>query len=141
QGQVLAKDILRTALEAAVQDQPSMPLLMVRMKAQDYTMQFHEFRDGKGVSFGAKGKFFKGRQLGDRYSFKGLHEYAGVSYWPERDDALLRQLNEWDAERCRVLLHHLEQREQERSSACSANTLSLKCKHSQYLAANFWFTR
>jgi hypothetical protein len=29
-------------------------------------MQFYEFSDGKGVSFGTDGWFFQGRQLGDR---------------------------------------------------------------------------
>lgn len=114
QGQTLTKDTLRTALDEAVVDQPSMPLLMARIKAQGYTMQFHEFEDGKGMSFGAEGRYFKGRQLGDRYSFNGLHEYAGVDYQPERDDAMLRQLNEMSAEDCQALLIQIEQPEQSR---------------------------
>jgi len=108
QGQPLTKDTLRSALDEAIADQPSMPLLMTRIKAQGYTMQFHEFKDGKGVSFGAEGKYFKGRQLGDRYSFNGLHEYAGVDYQPERDDAMLRQLNEMSAEECQAVLTQIE---------------------------------
>jgi len=102
QGQSLTKDTLRTALDEAIADQPSMPMLMARMKAQGYTMQF------QGVSFGAEGRYFKGRQLGDRYSFNGLHEYAGVDYQPERDDAMLQQLNEMSAEECQAILTRIE---------------------------------
>ncbi|BAS60427.1 mobilization protein BmgA (plasmid) [Leptolyngbya boryana IAM M-101] len=114
QGQTLTKDTLRNALDEAVADQPSMPLLMVRIKAQGYTMKFHEFDDGRGVSFGAEGKYFKGRQLGDRFSFNGLYEYAGVDYQPERDDAMLRQLNAMNAQECQALLIQIEQPEQSR---------------------------
>jgi hypothetical protein len=111
QGQRLTKDTLRTTLDEALADQPSMPLLMARMKAQGYMMQFHEFNDGKGISFGAEGRYFKGRQLGDRYSFNGLHEYAGVDYQPERDDPMLRVLNGMKTEECQALLTQLEQSE------------------------------
>jgi len=104
---LLAKDTLRKALDEALADQPSMPLLMTRIKAQGYTIQFHEFGDGKGISFGAEGKHFKGRQLGDRYSFNGLHEYAGVDYQPQRDDPMLRQLNEMSPEKCQAILAQL----------------------------------
>lgn len=107
QGQMLTKDTLRTALDEALADHPSMPLLMTRIKAKGYTMHFHEFGDGKGISFGAEGKHFKGRQLGDRYSFNGLHEYAGVDYQPQRDDPMLRQLNEMSAEKCQAILAQL----------------------------------
>jgi|GEM_PF-956995 len=114
QGQPLTKDTLRTALDEVLTDQPSMPLLMARIKAQGYTMQFHEFEDGKGVSFGAEGRYFKGRQLGDRFSFNGLHQYAGVDYQPERDDPMLRQLNGMNAEQCQAVLPQIEPPEQSR---------------------------
>jgi hypothetical protein len=113
QGQILTKDTLRTALDEALADQPSMPLLMMRIKAQGYAMQFHEFEDGKGISFGADGRYFKGRQLGDRFSFNGLHEYAGVDYQPERDDPMIRQLNQMSVEQCQAICNRNNQAEQE----------------------------
>jgi hypothetical protein len=108
QGQILTKDTLRASLDEALEDRPSMPLLMLRVKAHGHVMQFHEFENGNGVSFGAEGKHFKGRQLGDRYSFNGLHKYAGVDYESERDDAMLRQLNQMSTQECRVVLAQLE---------------------------------
>lgn len=98
QGLTLVKDTLRQAIDLALQDQPSMPLLMARLKAQGYAMHFHEFDNGKGVSFGANGFCFKGRQLGDRFSFQGLQDYAGVDYLPLRDDPMLRHLNDLSAQ-------------------------------------------
>lgn len=113
QGQTLTKDTLRTALDEMLQDQLSMPLLMARVKAQGYTMRFHEFADGKGVSFGVEDKYFQGRQLGDRYSFQGLSDYAGVDYEPQRDDPILRQLNQMTASQCRSVLNWDQQPELE----------------------------
>lgn len=111
QGQLLTKDTLRAVIDEAIQDQPSMPLLMTRIKTLGLTMQFHEFKDGKGISFGAEGQYFKGRQLGDRFSFNGLHEYAGVDYQPQRDDPMLRQLNQMSAEQCQTMLNPSEEPE------------------------------
>jgi hypothetical protein len=109
EGKALLKDDLRGALDQALEDKPSMPLLVVRLKAGGYSVQFHEFKDGgKGISYKAEGRAFKGRQLGDRYSFNGLHKYAGVDYQPERDDAMLRQLNEMNTEECQALLTQIE---------------------------------
>lgn len=103
QGKTLTKDTLRAAIDQAVADAPSMPLLVARLKGQGYSVQFHEFADGKGISYAAAGRPFAGRNLGDRYSFNGLHEYAGVSYEPERDDPLLRELNQMDSKQCQTL--------------------------------------
>lgn len=104
QGKALTKDTLRAAIDKAIADEPSMPLFVVRIKAQGYSAQFHEFEDGKGISFAAEGRPFKGRQLGHRYSFNGLQEYAGVNYKAERDDPLLRELNSMDSEQCKALI-------------------------------------
>ena len=110
EGKTLLKDDLRGAINQALEDEPSMPLLMARLKAKGYSVQFHEFKDGgKGISYAVEGRAFKGRDLGDRYSFNGLHEYAGVNYQPERDDAMLRQLNQMSAEVCQAVLTQLEQ--------------------------------
>jgi hypothetical protein len=82
-----------------------MPLLVTRLKAEGYGVQFHQFPDGgKGISYAAAGRAFRGRDLGSRYSFEGLHQYAGVDYQPERDDPLLRQLNRMDSEQCQQIL-------------------------------------
>jgi hypothetical protein len=109
EGKTLLKDDVRGALDQALEDKPSMPLLMARLKARGYSVQFHEFDDGgKGISYSVEGRAFKGRDLGDRYSFKGLHEYAGVDYQPERDDAMLRQLNGMSAEQCQAVLTQIE---------------------------------
>jgi len=51
--------------------------------------------------------------LGDRFSFNGLHEYAGVDYQPERDDPMLRQLNQMSVEQCQAICNRNNQAEQE----------------------------
>lgn len=60
-GQTLPKEKLWAAIDKAVKGRPSMPLLMVRLKAQGMTIRYHEFKDGKGFSFGTDGKYFRGR--------------------------------------------------------------------------------
>lgn len=105
EGKTLLKDDLRGAIDQAIEDQPSMPLAVARIKAGGVEVRFSEFKDGgKGISYAVGGRAFKGRDLGDRYSFNGLHEYAGVDYQPERDDAMLRELNRMDAAQCQTLL-------------------------------------
>jgi len=109
EGKTLLKDDLREAIDQAIEDQPSMPLAVARIKAGGIEVRFSEFKDGgKGISYAVGGRAFKGRDLGDRYSFNGLHEYAGVDYQPERDDAMLRQLNEMSAEECQAVLTQIE---------------------------------
>jgi hypothetical protein len=109
EGKTLLKDDLRGAIDQAIEDQPSMPLAVARIKAEGIEVRFSEFKDGgKGISYAVEGRAFKGRDLGDRYSFNGLHEYAGVDYQPERDDAMLRQLNEMSAEECQAVLAQIE---------------------------------
>ena len=109
EGKTLLKDDLRGAIDQAIEDQPSMPLAVARIKAGGIEVRFSEFKDGgKGISYAVEGRAFRGRDLGDRYSFNGLHEYAGVDYQPERDDAMLRQLNEMSAEECQNLLTQVE---------------------------------
>jgi hypothetical protein len=104
QGKTLTKDTLRAVIDSAITDHPSMPILVARLKGQGYSVRFHEFEDGKGISYAAEGRSFKGKKLGDRYSFNGLHEYAGVDYQPERDDPLLRELNRMTSEQCQTIV-------------------------------------
>lgn len=114
EGKTLIKDDLRGEIDAAATDYPSMPLLVARLKAEGIEVRVSEFKDsGKGISYKAEGRAFRGRQLGDRYSFNGLQDYAGVDYQPARDDAMLRQINEMSAEDCKALLTQLEQPEPE----------------------------
>lgn len=112
EGKTLIKDTLRGAIHDATKDNPSMSLFVARLKAQGYEMQFHEFKDGKGISYRAEGRSFKGRNLGDRYSFKGLHQYAGVNYQPERDDPMLRQLNQMTTRQCQEILDQTQNQQQ-----------------------------
>lgn len=116
-GKTLIKDDLREAINQAAKNNPSMALLVAQLKAAGIEVRVSEFKDGgKGISYKAEGRAFRGRQLGDPYSFNGLHKYAGVSYESERDDAMLRQLNVMTAEQCQALLTQLEQPEPERLS-------------------------
>jgi hypothetical protein len=48
----------------------------------------------KGISYQFKGVFFSGTQLGKAYTFRGLQKYRNVSYNPERDDKILRELTQ-----------------------------------------------
>lgn len=112
-GAILPKEKLWRAIDQAITDQPTMPVLLMRLKAQGIEVQFHErIEDNErklGLSFGIDSSKFQGKRLGKAYSFSGLIEHRGLSYQADRDDELLRQLNRMSAEQCRSQLAQLEQ--------------------------------
>ncbi|MEL6381846.1 MAG: relaxase/mobilization nuclease domain-containing protein [Cyanobacteria bacterium J06626_18] len=92
-GEVLPKEKLWSAIDAATQDKPTLPLLITRLKAQG--IHCHLWRQGnhyRGISFGLEGAAFAGRRLGPAYSFGGLQKYKGVYYNPTAQNAALVQI-------------------------------------------------
>lgn len=104
-GKTLPKEKLWDAIDQAATDQPTMPILVARLKANAVEVRFSEFEDGgRGLSFGIDGKQFQGRSLAKAYSFGGLQQHRGVSYQADQDDGLLRQLTALSADDCRSWL-------------------------------------
>ena len=116
-GKPCAKRLLWGAIDQATEDHPSMAIMAARLKAKALTVHFYEFEDGgKGLSFGTDGKYFKGGDLGARYSFDGLQKYAGVSYISNQEDSLLRRLNEMSTEQCQAFLIQVNREHQEQAA-------------------------
>ncbi|MBD2088302.1 relaxase/mobilization nuclease domain-containing protein [Microcoleus sp. FACHB-1515] len=107
-GETLPKEKLWKAIDQAITDQPTLPVLLMRLKAQGIEVQFHERIEDEerklGLSFGIEGSKFQGKRLGKAYSFGGLIEHRGVSYEADRDDELLRQIHHLSADECRSRL-------------------------------------
>ncbi len=92
-GEVLPKEKLWSAIDAATQDRPTLPLLVTRLKAQG--VDCHLWRKGdryRGISFGLEDATFAGRRLGPAYSFGGLQKHKGVYYNAKAQNAALVQI-------------------------------------------------
>ena len=104
-GEVLPKEQLWSAIDAAAQDKPTLSLLITRLKAQG--IDVHLWRKGNqysGISFGLEGAAFAGRRLGPAYSFGGLQQHQGVYYdATTQHAALARILNQSPAECAQAL--------------------------------------
>jgi hypothetical protein len=103
-GRELTKEKLWRSLQEYTADQPSMLMLVTRLKAEDISVRLYA-RDGQidGISYGLDGMAFPGYRLGAAYSFKGLQRHLGVDHAPEQDE-LLRRVNLLTAQQCRQLL-------------------------------------
>ena len=116
-GEVLPKEELWHAIDAATQDRPTLPLLVTRLKAQG--IDVHLWRKGNqysGISFGLDGVAFAGRRLGPAYSFGGLQKHKGVYYDDATQQAALVQMLNQNPANCaqtlkdyEVLQHHLRE--------------------------------
>jgi hypothetical protein len=103
-GKELTKEKLWRALQQQTADQPSMLMLVTRLKAENISVRLYA-RDGQidGISYGMEGIAFPGYKLGAAYSFKGLQRHLGVDHAPEQDE-LLRRVNLLTAQQCRQLV-------------------------------------
>lgn len=103
-GGELTKEKLWRSLQTHTADQPSMLMLVTRLKAEDISVRLYA-RDGQidGISYGLEGIAFPGYKLGAAYSFKGLQRHLGVDHAPEQDE-LLRRVNLLTAQQCRQLV-------------------------------------
>lgn len=88
--QTLPKENLWSAIDAAARDQPSMSLLVARLRAQSISVRLR-LNGGRptGISYELGGIAFPGYKLGKAYSFNGLQRHLGVYYLPEQDPHLL----------------------------------------------------
>jgi hypothetical protein len=89
--------ILDTQIAAVVdltQDNPSMPEFVERLQQQGVEVQVTRTGIGfsKGISYNLDGVALSGTQLGKAYTFSGLQKHRGVSYDPQRDNALIEAL-------------------------------------------------
>jgi hypothetical protein len=94
EGKTLIKDTLRTAIQTAAVDHPTLAVFVDRLNTQQIEVQLHEFEDGaKGISYATQGRAFQGRRRGHPYTFAGIQHDLGVDYQPERDDLVWRELS------------------------------------------------
>jgi hypothetical protein len=98
-GEVLPKEELWSAIDAAAVDKPTMALLVTRLKAQDIEVRLRRTGDRyTGISFGLDGSAFAGRRLGRAYSFEGLQKHRSIYYDPVQDATLRQMVNASPAE-------------------------------------------
>jgi len=92
-GEVLPKEKLWAAIDAATADKPTMALMVTRLKAQGVDVQLRHKGDRyTGISFGMDGSAFAGRRLGRAYSFEGLQKYYLIDYDNTAQDSTLQQV-------------------------------------------------
>ncbi|WP_017301619.1 relaxase/mobilization nuclease domain-containing protein [Nodosilinea nodulosa] len=110
-GGELTKEKLWRSLQTHTADQPSMLMLVTRLKAADISVRLYA-RDGQidGISYGMEGIAFPGYKLGAAYSFKGLQRHLGIDHAPEQDE-LLRRVNLLTAQQCRQLVKQSKDRD------------------------------
>ena len=95
-GRKLPKEKLWSAIDRAAIDQPSMSLLVARLRAENISVRLRaQNGNTTGVSYEIDGIAFPGYKLGKAYSFNGLQRHLGVSHLPEQEEALkeLTQIN------------------------------------------------
>lgn len=103
--EVLPKETLWSAIDAATRDRPTLPLMMTRLKAQGIGV--HLWRQGErysGISFAVGESAFAGRKLGPAYSFGGLQRHKGVYYEPTSQNAALSEILNSSSDECRRTL-------------------------------------
>jgi len=82
---------LQKAIDAATDDNPTMPELLRKLKRQGVIAKVHFQSTGRvqGLTYSMDGITFSGTNLGKAYTFPGLMKYRGVGYEAERDNKLL----------------------------------------------------
>lgn len=108
-GEVLPKEKLWTAIDAAAADKPTMALLVTRLKAQDIEICLRRMGDRyTGISFGVDDSAFAGRRLGRAYSFEGLQQYRSI-YYDTAQDSTLQQVANASPAKCQQKLADYEE--------------------------------
>ena len=100
-GQDLPKEKLWSAIDQAASDQPSMSLLVARLRSQDISVRLRQQNGNtNGISYELDGIAFPGYKLGKAYSFNGLQKHLGVYYLSEQDEQLqdLTQMSPQDTQ-------------------------------------------
>jgi hypothetical protein len=110
-GEVMPKEKLRAAIDAAIADKPTMALLVTRLKAQDIEIRLRRTGGYTGISFGLEGTAFAGRRLGRAYSFEGLQKYHSIDY-DTAQDSTLQQVATASPADCRQKLDDYEEYQQ-----------------------------
>ena len=100
-GQDLPKEKLWSAIDQAASDQPSMSLLVARLRSQAISVRLRaQNGNTNGISYELDGVAFPGYKLGKAYSFNGLQKHLGVYYLSEQDQQLqdLSQMSPQDTQ-------------------------------------------
>lgn len=83
------KEKLWSEIDQAASDQPSMSLLVARLRSQDISVKLRKQENQiSGISYEMDGVAFPGYKLGKAYSFNGLKKHLGVNYLPEQDQRI-----------------------------------------------------
>ena len=100
----LPKERLWRAIDQAASDQPSMSLLVARLRVEDISVRLRQ-QNGQttGVSYEVDGIAFPGYKLGKAYSFNGLQKHLGVNYLPEQDSQL-QELSQMSPQETKALI-------------------------------------
>jgi hypothetical protein len=124
-GKELTKEKLWRSLQQHTADQPSMLMLVTRLKAENISVRLHSRKEQiDGISYGLEGIAFPGYKLGAAYSFKGLQRHLGVDHAPEQDE-LLRRVNLLTAQQCRQLVKQSKDRDSAVVPQSEENTTAL----------------
>lgn len=111
--QTLSKETLWGAIDAAAIDQPSMSLLVARLRAQAISVRLRFHNGGPtGISFETGGIAFPGYRLGKAYSFNGLQHHLGVYYFPDQLPRLL-ELTQGSPQDAQHQLEHYHSRQEQ----------------------------
>ena len=107
-GQELPKEKLWSAIDQAASDQPSMSLLIARLRTQDISVRLRQ-QNGKptGISYELDGIAFPGYKLGKAYSFNGLQKNLGVYHLSEQDSQI-QDLSQMSPEDTQTLIQEHE---------------------------------
>ena len=107
-GQELPKEKLWSAIDQAASDQPSMSLLIARLRSQDISVRLRQ-QNGKptGISYELGGIAFPGYKLGKAYSFNGLQKNLGVYHLSEQDSQI-QDLSQMSTQETQALIQEHE---------------------------------
>ncbi|GAB4207972.1 MAG: hypothetical protein Fur006_66360 [Coleofasciculaceae cyanobacterium] len=88
------KSQIQDILDRVTCDRSTLPEVIKRLQQANVLAYVGFTRTGKvkGIIYQFKEVFFSGTQLGKAYSFGGLQKHRNVSYDPERDNKILREL-------------------------------------------------
>ena len=116
-GEVLPKEKLWAAIDAAARDHPTLPLFILRLQAQGVEVSLRrQHAQYMGISFSLDGAAFAGRRLGPAYSLGGLQQHKGLYYDPDTHDAPLTQLLAQSTRQAQAALTDYEARQAQRQA-------------------------
>jgi hypothetical protein len=108
-GETLPKETLWDEIDRATNDNPTLALLVTRLKARGIEVHLRKASDPGdgpafiGISYAVEGHSFAGRRLGPAYSINGLQKHRQVEYRPDQE-VVLTQLMAMNQAQCQQQL-------------------------------------